>query len=539
MKTAPDGSDDAPGKTRTRDGAGRIVLVYAIFASLWILLSDWVLVLLVSDPLRIAFWSTVKGWLFVAVTSLLLFGLIQRQLGQMLKLSRLEREAQAESKAAAGQIHSLAFSDPLTGLPNRRLFMDRLEQAMAAGLRHQRQGAIIFVDLDDFKTINEVLGHETGDLLPQQVAKRLGGCVRDGDTVARLGGDEFVMLLEDLGQAAQEAATQAEAVSAKMLLAMNQPYQLGTSAHHSTCSIGITLFGSQDEKTVDALMRAELAMYQAKAAGRNVLRFFEPQMQAVVSARAALEVALREAIGKQQFLLHYQPQVTGDGTIIGAEALVRWQDPRRGMVSPVEFIPLAEETGLILPLGSWVLETACSQLARWARQPEIAHLTVSVNVSARQFHQDDFVAQILAVLKSTGANPRRLKLELTESLLVTEIEEVIAKMNALKGKGVGFSIDDFGTGYSSLSYLKRLPLDQLKIDQGFVRDILIDPNDAAIAKMVVALADSLGLMVIAEGVETQAQRDFLAGLGCRNYQGYLFSRPLPLQEFEALVRRGL
>jgi EAL domain-containing protein (putative c-di-GMP-specific phosphodiesterase class I) len=285
------------------------------------------------------------------------------------------------------------------------------------------------------------------------------------------------------------------------------------------------------------LKRAELAMYQAKAAGRNTLRFFDPQMQAVVSSRVALESGLREAIRKNQFVLHYQPQVTNEHQFIGVEALVRWLDPRRGMVSPAEFIPLAEETGLILPIGHWVLETACTQLALWSGRAEMASLSISVNVSARQFHQGDFVDQVLDVLERTGANAHRLKLELTESMLITNIEGVIAKMNALKGKGVGFSIDDFGTGYSSLSYLKRLPLEQLKIDQGFVRDILIDPNDAAIAKMVVALADSLGLSVMAEGVETEAQRDFLAGLGCRNYQGYLFSKPMPIQDLEAFFKR--
>jgi len=294
--------------------------------------------------------------------------------------------------------------------------------------------------------------------------------------------------------------------------------------------------GEQQEAVDEPLKRADLAMYQAKAAGRNTLRFFDPQMQAVVSARAELETSLRQAtLAKDQFVLYYQAQVTGEGKLTGAEALLRWKHPQRGMVSPSEFIPLAEETGVILQLGHWVLETACGQLARWASRAEMAHLTIAVNVSARQFHQRDFVEQVLAVLAHTGSNPQRLKLELTESLLISNVEDVIAKMTALKAQGVGFSLDDFGTGYSSLSYLKRLPLDQLKIDQGFVRDILVDPNDAAIAKMVVALAGSLGLAVIAEGVETEAQRDFLADQGCHAYQGYLFSRPLPLDAFEAFA----
>lgn len=442
-----------------------------------------------------------------------------------------------ERKAAESQIENLAFSDPLTGLPNRRLLMDRLEQALTAGARHQRQGALLFIDLDDFKTLNETLGHDQGDLLLQQVAQRLLTCVREGDTVARLGGDEFVVLLEDLSKNLQEAATQAETVGKKILGALNQPYQLGSHAQHSTSSIGITLFGgTQQEGIEEPLKRSELAMYQAKAAGHNTLRFFEAQMQAAVTARAALEAGLREAVLKNQFLLHYQAQVTGEGQITGVEALVRWQDPKRGLVPPADFIPLAEETGLILPLGQWVLEAACTQLALWAKQPALAHLTVAVNVSARQFHHKDFVDQVLAVLDSTGANPKRLKLELTESLLVANVEDVIAKMSALKGRGVGFSLDDFGTGYSSLSYLKRLPLDQLKVDISFVRDILTDPSNAAIAKTVIDLAENLGLAVIAEGVETQAQREALASLGCHAYQGYLFSRPLPIGEFEAFAK---
>jgi diguanylate cyclase (GGDEF)-like protein/PAS domain S-box-containing protein len=442
-----------------------------------------------------------------------------------------------ERKKTESQIQSLAFSDPLTGLPNRRLLLDRLEQALTAGARHQRQGALLYIDLDDFKTLNDTLGYEHGDLLLQQVSQRLLTCVREGDTVAHVSGDEFVVLLEDLSQNQQEAASQAEAVGKKILNVLNQPYQLGQYAQHSTSSIGITLFGGTEREAIaEPLKRAELAMYQAKAVGRNTLRFFEAQMQAAVTARAALEAGLREAVLQNQFVLHYQAQVTDEGRITGVEALVRWFDPKRGMVSPAEFIPLAEETNLILPLGQWVLEAACKQLALWASQPEMAHLTIAVNVSARQFHRKDFVDQVLTVLESTGTKPQRLKLELTESLLVANIEDVIAKMSALKGMGVGFSLDDFGTGYSSLSYLKRLPLDQLKIDISFVRDILIDANDAAIARMVIVLAESLGLAVIAEGVETQAQRAALADLGCHAYQGYLFSKPLPINEFEALAK---
>jgi diguanylate cyclase (GGDEF)-like protein/PAS domain S-box-containing protein len=437
--------------------------------------------------------------------------------------------------SAQAQIDTLAFYDPLTQLPNRRLLMDRLEQALHASTRHARKNALLFVDLDNFKTLNDTLGHHQGDLLLAQVAQRLKTCTRDGDTLARLGSDEFVVMLEDLSQDDMEAATQAEIVADNVLSAFQQDFQLGQGAHHSTPSIGITLFGGEPlEGSEQPLKRAELAMFQAKAAGRNTARFFDAHMQAEVSAHAALESDLREAVRKQQFLLHYQSQVVGAGRITGVEALVRWQHPQRGMVSPAEFIALAEESGLILPIGQWVLETACTQLTAWAADPAFAHLTMAVNVSARQFKQPDFVDSVLSTLERTRANPQRLKLELTESMLVDEVEMVIARMGALKAHGVAFSLDDFGTGYSSLAYLKRLPLDQLKIDQGFVCNIVTDPNDAAIARMVVALAQSMGLNVIAEGVELQAQADFLAHLGCHAYQGYLYSKPLPVEALERL-----
>jgi diguanylate cyclase (GGDEF)-like protein/PAS domain S-box-containing protein len=443
----------------------------------------------------------------------------------------------SERKAAAGEIEHLAFYDPLTGLPNRRLLMDRLRQAMASSTRSTRHGALLFLDLDNFKTLNDTLGHDIGDLLLQQVAERLITCVREGDTVARLGGDEFVIMLEDLSENLQDAANHTEVVGEKILATLNQPYRLANNTHHSTPSIGVTLFMDHQGTIDDLMKRADLAMYQAKAAGRNTLRFFDQEMQATVSTRAAMEADLREAVLKEQFVLYYQAQVDGTGRLTGVEALIRWQHPQRGMVSPIEFIPLAEETGVILPLGHWVLQTACAQLVTWSKQPAMAHLTIAVNVSARQLSLPNFVEEVLAVLAHHGADPRRLKLELTESLLVHDVEGVIAKMTALKAKGVGFSLDDFGTGYSSLSYLKRLPLDQLKIDQGFIRNILTDNNDAAIAKMVVALAESLGLEVIAEGVEFKDQSEFLAHQGCNAYQGYLFGRPLPIREFEASLQK--
>jgi diguanylate cyclase (GGDEF)-like protein/PAS domain S-box-containing protein len=439
------------------------------------------------------------------------------------------------AKKSATTINELVFYDHLTGLPNRTLLLDRLKQAMTTGSRSGSFGALLFIDLDNFKELNDTLGHEVGDLLLKQVAQRLTPCVREGDTVARLGGDEFVVILANLGMDERGAAAGTETAAEKILATLNQVYRFGSSAHHSTASIGATLFNGHPV-SIDTLMKqADLTMYKAKEAGRNTVCFFDPAMEVAVKARAALESDLRAAVEAKNFVLHYQAQVAG-GQVTGAEVLVRWKHSERGMVSPAEFIPLAEETRLILPLGHWVLETACKQLAVWAAQREMAHFTLAVNVSALQFKQSDFVDQVLAVLADTGANPRRLKLELTESMLANNVQDIIEKMFALKAKGVGFSLDDFGTGYSSLSYLKRLPLDQLKIDQSFVRDVMVDANDAAIARTVIALAQSLGLGVIAEGVETEAQKDFLANSGCHAYQGYFFSRPLPLDDFESFVQ---
>jgi diguanylate cyclase (GGDEF)-like protein/PAS domain S-box-containing protein len=442
-----------------------------------------------------------------------------------------------ERKRAQREIDTLAFFDSLTGLPNRRLLIDRLEQTLVASTRHQRHGALLLIDLDNFRDLNDTLGHDQGDLLLQQVSKRLTACVREGDTVARIGGDEFVVILPDLSSVGTDILTRVQTMAEKVRAALAHTYELAGHQYRSTPSIGIALIGNSVQTVAEILRRADLAMYQAKMAGRNTCRFFDPSMQANLTARSVLESDLHKALAGNQFSLYYQAQVDAGNHLIGAEALLRWHHPLRGLVSPADLIPVAEETGLILPIGKWVLETACIQLARWATQADMARLTIAVNVSARQFHQPDFVAQVLAILKSTGARPQRLKLELTESMLIANVEEVIARMSALKAQGVGFSLDDFGTGYSSLAYLKRLPLDQLKIDQGFVRDILVDPNDAAIAGMVIALAQSLGLAVIAEGVETEAQRAFLANQGCHAYQGYLFGRPLPIAEFESLVSR--
>ena len=449
----------------------------------------------------------------------------------------LRREV-AERKMADDEIRNLAYHDALTRLPNRRLLFDRLQHAIAASSRSGRYCALLFIDLDNFKTLNDTLGHDAGDLLLQEVSRRLATCLREGDTAARLGGDEFVVLLENLSENAQEAATQAETTGEKIHGALNQTYQLANHEYNGTPSIGVTLFTDHQDTVDELLKRADLAMYHAKSAGRNALRFFDPQMQAVITTRATLEAGLREALLKQQFLLYYQAQVDSQGHVTGAEALLRWQHPQGELVSPMEFIPLAEDTGLILLLGRWVLETACAQLALWAACPELAHLMVAVNVSAREFHHKDFVDQVKSVLVTSGARPQRLKLELTESLLLHDVEDTIVKMTALRAEGVSFSLDDFGTGYSSLSYLKRLPLDQVKIDRSFVRDVLTDAYDSAIARSVIDLGRNLGLGVIAEGVESGAQRDFVAANGCQNYQGYLFSRPLPLHEFEKFVRRA-
>ncbi|MDP3512944.1 MAG: EAL domain-containing protein [Sulfuritalea sp.] len=449
-------------------------------------------------------------------------------------------------KAAEDEIRHLAFYDPLTGLPNRRLMLERLRQALTSSARHGRHGALMLFDLDDFKTLNDTLGHDIGDQFLIEVASRLASSIRECDTVARLGGDEFVIILEDLDAEAL-AAMQAESVAVKIQAMLNEPYLLdlslsggehNTRSYHCTSSIGITLFRDHSLSVDELMKRADTAMYQAKALGRNTLRFFDPAMQAAVTAHAALENDLRKAIAERQFLVHYQAQVDFSGQVIGAEALVRWQHPLRGLVHPTEFIPLAEDTGLIQTLGHWVLETACRQLAAWAARPETRHLTLAVNVSAQEFRRKDFVEEVLETIRSTGANPQRLKLELTESQLVHNVQEIIDKMLLLKAVGVGFSLDDFGTGYSSLAYLKRMPLDQLKIDQSFVRDVLLDSNDAAIARTVVALAHSLGLGVIAEGVESALQRDFLADSGCHAYQGFFFSQPLPLEEFEHFARQA-
>jgi diguanylate cyclase (GGDEF)-like protein/PAS domain S-box-containing protein len=443
-----------------------------------------------------------------------------------------------ERKRAEEKIQYLAFYDPLTQLPNRQMLLDRLKLAVG-GHAPGRDGALMFIDLDDFKVLNDTLGHQKGDLLLQQVARRLRNAVAKGDLVARLGGDEFVVLLENTREKPLDPLTAARVVSGRILQALGEPYVLPGYLHHTTCSIGVTLFGKAASSVNELLKQADLAMYQAKAAGRNTVRFFDPEMQAVASANAALAADLRHAWRENHLSVEYQPQVAEDGRIIGAEALLRWEHPRRGVVPPDEFIPMAEETSLIIPIGHWVLEAACAQLALWARRPDRAHLVLAVNVSVRQFRHPEFVEEVVRCVRGAGIAPDRLKLELTESLLMENIDAAIARMHELKDMGVRLAVDDFGIGYSSLSYLKRLPVDELKIDRHFIRDILTDGNDAAIAGTIIGLCRNLGLEVIAEGVETEEQRAFLARQGCHRYQGYLFSRPLTIEQLEAFIDAGV
>jgi diguanylate cyclase (GGDEF)-like protein/PAS domain S-box-containing protein len=441
-------------------------------------------------------------------------------------------------KKAEEKIELLAFYDPLTHLPNRRLLSDRLQHALVSNVRGGKTGALLFIDLDNFKSLNDSLGHDVGDLLLQRVAERLTACVREGDTVARLGGDEFVVLLEDLSPVEFEAATQTEIVAHKILFSLNRLYQLGTHAYHNTPSIGAALFGKSRTGIEDVLKQADIAMYQAKNAGRNTFRFFDAEMQSAIINRVELEAALRQALHLKQFQLYYQIQMDDQFHPTGAEALIRWRHPVRGLVSPAQFIPLAEESRLILSIGDWVLDAACAQLKAWQQAELTSHLTLSVNVSAKQFKKENFVAFVQDTVQRHGIDPKLLKLEPTESILLENIEEIVATMNALKAIGVYFALDDFGTGFSSLQYLKRLPLNQLKIDQSFVRDLVSDSSDLAIVRTIIAMAHSLNLDVIAEGVETEQQRLLLLANGCNHFQGYLFGRPLPIAEFEATIRQG-
>ena len=441
-----------------------------------------------------------------------------------------------ERKVSAEKMQVLAFYDTLTGLPNRRLLLDRLSHALNTSNRNGRVGALLFIDLDHFKTINDTIGHESGDQLLMEVAKRLLEKVRKSDTVARLGGDEYVVMLEGLSDQTIEAASQAEAITNNILAALSLSYMLDENEYYISASIGITLFNGDQLEMEELLKQADIAMYQAKKAGGNALRFFNPQMQQAITLRATLESELHLAIEKQQFQLHYQIQVNNLGEIFGAEALIRWMHPERGLIAPGSFIPLAEETGLILPIGDWVLKAACEQIKKWQRNELTSNLVLSINVSAKQFHRKSFIEKVQASLLYHGINPMLLKLELTESILLNDANGTIETMNALKEIGVQFTLDDFGTGFSSLQYLKRLPLNQLKIDQSFVRDIVIDSNDQAIVRTIIAMAKTLNLNVIAEGVETQEQQNQLLESGCMHFQGYLFGKPVPIKELDKKLK---
>ncbi|HEY0665002.1 MAG TPA: EAL domain-containing protein, partial [Gallionella sp.] len=438
-------------------------------------------------------------------------------------------------KQAEEEIRNLAFFDSLTKLPNRRLLMDRLRLALSASARSHHYGALLFLDLDRFKTINDTLGHDYGDLLLIEVAERIKSCVREVDTVSRLGGDEFVVLIEHFSTKAAEVSQRVAHIAEKIRAALSAPYRLNQHECHTSPSIGVCLYHGNTESVDTLIKHADMAMYQAKEAGRNAVRFFDPLMQQAVETRAALEVDLRRAVSGDQLRLHYQIQVDNENHPLGAEALLRWIHPVRGIVPPAKFIPVAEESALILEIGHWVLEEACRQLAEWCKHERTSDLILAVNVSGQQFRQADFVDKVASVIRAHPIEASRLKLELTESVVLSDVADVVKKMHELKALGVKLSLDDFGTGYSSLSYLKRLPLDQLKIDQSFVRDIASDPNDAVMVQTIIALAKNFRLNVIAEGVETAEQLEFLRVNGCAAYQGHLFSKPVPVEQFEKLL----
>lgn len=441
------------------------------------------------------------------------------------------------SNATADKIKQFAFYDHLTQLPNRRLLIDKVKHALTSSARSGQRGALMFLDLDHFKNLNDTLGHSFGDLLLQQVALRLTASVRQNDTVTRIGGDEFVILLENLSGNFIEAAAQSKLIAEKIISNLNEPYTLNTHNYHSTPSIGIALFNSREQMPEDLMKQADIAMYESKAQGRNTFSFFDPLMQEVINDRVKMEIELRTAIKEHQFKLYYQEQVDSDNRPVGAEVLIRWIHPKLGTVMPADFIPFAEQTGLIVPIGNWVINEACSQLKAWQQMPVARELVLAVNVSAKQLHQKDFVKQVQTAIEQHNVNPALLKLELTEGMLLNNLDDIIIKMDLLRKIGIQFSLDDFGTGYSSLQYLKNLPLTQLKIDQSFVRDINLEASDRAIVRTIIVMAESLGIDVIAEGVETLEQRQYLFDNGCFNYQGYLLSKPLPINLFETQLNK--
>jgi diguanylate cyclase (GGDEF)-like protein/PAS domain S-box-containing protein len=458
--------------------------------------------------------------------------------GTIVKYVAVKEDITARKAAEADALH-LAFFDQLTNLPNRRLLLDRLEKAILVSARNHRPGALIYIDLDNFKSLNDTLGHDIGDQLLRLVGIRLVSCVRASDTVARFGGDEFVVMIEDLEETLDASIAQAAVVGNKILQSMNEAFQLDDHTHNNSASIGIAMFTGQETSSAELLKQADIAMYSAKESGRNAVRFFDTRMQERVVAQAAIESDLRQALVSNRFQLYYQPKMDSDGHIAGAEALLRLNHPLNGIIAPDSFVPIAEKSGLILQIGDWVLNDACAQLARWSTDSKLNQMTLAVNVSARQFSEPSFVQSVLGALERSRANPKRLILELTESMLVGSYEPIVNKMAALRAHGIRFALDDFGTGYSSLAYLNRLSLDQLKIDMSFVNGVPHDPNACAIVRTIIALGKALNLRVIAEGVETRAQLDFLTDAGCNLYQGYFFGRPLSLGAFNALVNSGV
>jgi len=439
-----------------------------------------------------------------------------------------------DRKAIEAQITQLASQDSLTGLVNRHVLATRMDHALSTQKRTDKTGALLFIDLDHFKHINDTLGHSIGDSLLQQVAERLPNCVRESDTVARFGGDEFVIMLEDLDEDSYKAATQAETIAEKILQSLNNPYLLAGRQYNNTPSIGIALFSTNDIAD-NVLQQADIAMYQAKQSGRNAIRFFDPAMQKAIDIRVTIGHELKDALTNNEFELHYQLQINSASHPLGVEALIRWKHPKNGYIPPLKYIPIAEETGLIVPIGQWVLETACAQLKVWESDALTENLVIAVNVSAIQFNQETYVKDVLAVVERFSIKPHLLKLELTESILFANVDDIIGKMTQLKETGISFSLDDFGTGYSSLQYLKQLPLDQLKIDQSFVRDVAVDEQDRSIVQTIIAMAKGLDLDVIAEGVETVEQKNMLIDFGCENFQGYLFAKPLPIKDVDKLL----
>ena len=493
---------------------------------------------------RQAWWALACGLIFTIFVASYVQALKMRSRKHLEHIADLAKSAHhlkqeiSERKEAEEKIWNLAYFDALTKLPNRRLAMDRLDRALITSNRSAKYGALLMLDLDDFKTVNDTRGHDVGDQLLIEVGRRIASSLRLEDTVSRFGGDEYMVIIEGLATDKTLAVSLVETIADKIKIALNQPYTLNNIEHtrNVTTSIGAVLFRDNPDTIEVLLKHADTALYQAKFAGRNTITFFNPAMQAALESRIKMEIALGNGLQNGEFQLFYQPQVDQRKCLIGAEALLRWFTPEKKIVSPADFIQLAEDTGLILPLGLWVMQTACTQLDTWSKNPSTSNLHISINVSARQFQQSNFVEQVFDTLKSSGANPTLLRLELTESIVLENIDDVINRMQQIRALGVTFSLDDFGTGFSSLSYLKRLPLNEVKIDQSFVRDITSDPSNAAIVCAIIAMNKSLGIQVIAEGVETEAQLHFLLENGCTNFQGYLFGKPVAIEEWSDLYK---